>query len=236
MADAKISALTAATVIAGNEEFPMELSSANKKLTPELMASVMAHPGFVAARWYMVPCSRTGTGTAIGANTIKLYPWLVSQRITISDLGVRISTLSASGHIRLAIYASNASTKRPTGTGLGSVVVATDATGTISTTLGANISLTPGLYYFAAQADNATVACQSVDAQAVSPCGHAAMIGSALLADVSASATQNTSGYTFAATYASGLPDLTSATFNSSAEATTSLTIPVGFFKVTSVP
>jgi hypothetical protein len=233
MADTKISALTAATAIAGNEAIPTSLSGANVRVSPELLASVMVHPGYVAGRWYSPPVTIT-TGAAQVADQIRLMPFMVASRCTVSDLGVRITTAAASGHIRLGIYASNATTKMPTGSALSTCIVATDSTGTISTALGSNVALTPGLYYFASQSDNSTVVCSAFGSNSAAGT-ISSLIGDSSLSSLSLAAAQTLNAYTtsVALTYSNGMTSVTAATFTDIS--TTGQQVMV-FFKVTSVP
>jgi hypothetical protein len=98
-------------------------------------------------------------GPAMGTGTIRLNPFILRQRCTISQLGVRISTLAASGNIQCALYNAVATTLLP-----GTLI---DKTASVSTTsnnvtvagaLGASQQLEPGLYWSAAQCDNVAAA------------------------------------------------------------------------------
>lgn len=75
---------------------------------------------------------------------------------------VRITTLAASGNIQLAIYANNSTTNRPTGSQLAATGnIVTDVATYLSTDItGADVALTPGVYWAAVNSDNATVVCQ----------------------------------------------------------------------------
>lgn len=228
MADTKVSALTAATSLTGNETLPIAQSGSSKSATPELLAKAIIHPGYVAGKWY-APMLGVQSGTAMAADTVKVIPFFVPQRITVSDLAIRITTVSAGGHVRVGIYASDATTKKPTGNALSSAVIATDSALLISATLGANVSLNPGLYYLASQSDNSTVVCNAPSSS--SPPSLAAYLGDTSLGNLSTGSSINYSSLSASGTYASGLPDLTSATL--SVNTTQAAYV---WFKVTSVP
>lgn len=124
------------------------------------------HPGYVASNWYPVTPDTVGTPTASGLNLIKFIPFILPRPVTISDLGIRITTASAGGNIQLAIYASTTSgARKPTGVALGSTASITTATATtVSAVLaGGNITLNEMTEYWGAiNADNATVVVQSI--------------------------------------------------------------------------
>lgn len=118
------------------------------------------HPGYVAGRWYL-PYSTYGLGNGgTFSNGVMIFvPFIVPKAITVSDLGAKIATLSASGNFQLAIYASDPTTKQPTGNALGTTAsISTGATGVVSAALaGGNITLAPGFYWMAVNKDaNAT--------------------------------------------------------------------------------
>lgn len=140
----------------------------------------IVQPPYVATRLYWADTFALAAGTAQAANTIRLNAVIVKRSITISDLFVRITTLSVAGNVQLALYASDAATGLPSGSALA-------VTGSISTTLtgllsaditGADVALAPGLYWFATNADNSTVVLQGAGLSR-----DASQIGSATLAD-----------------------------------------------------
>ena len=119
-----------------------------------------APPRYIVGNWYL-PFARgvlTG-GAAAGANSIRLAPFRIEEAVTISDLACRVSTLFSGGLCQLAIYAvrpdSNLPGKCIGFTGSISTTLATTVSGDI---LGDNVRLQPGLYWFAVNSDNATVA------------------------------------------------------------------------------
>lgn len=169
--------------------------------------------GYVAGRWYLPdgPNNRALAGTAPGSGTIRMYPAFIRQTITIDTLGLRVTTLSAGGNVQAAIYASNPATNYPTGSALVSSGSMSTATAT-SVNAAVSKQLTPGLYWFATNMDNATSACGSFN------------VDGEYLAQVLGSSTQSISfagGQTFvglqvAQTFGTW-PDLTSASFTENA-------------------
>jgi hypothetical protein len=117
-------------------------------------------PRYIVGNWYL-PFTNgiLAGGAAPGANVIRLTPFQINEPITISDLAVRISTLSVGGLCQAAIYAC-----RPTSNLPGKLL---GRTGSMSTTSAATVSagiegqdvkLAPGIYWFGINQDNATVA------------------------------------------------------------------------------
>ena len=111
------------------------------------------HPGFIAGNWYQPFGITVATGSAIGANAIRFTPFIVPAPILITDIGARVVGAAAGGLFRIALYAHNPATGRPTGLPLA-------ASGDLSTTTAAFVStavtpvmLQPGLYWAAIQVD-----------------------------------------------------------------------------------
>lgn len=189
------------------------------------------HPGFVAGRWYFPLSGVTlAAGAAISANSIRMLPFMLKQRITISDLAARVSTTSASGNFQLAIYGSLATTKYPTGNVLA-------ATGNMSTTssggvtadiTGADVQLEPGLYWMAINQDNSTAVYQTIGAGAI----HALeLIGSATESNFSSASGVPGFYLSFAQTFGTW-PDLTGQTMVEGSSGANAMI----HFKVASVP
>lgn len=117
-------------------------------------------PQHVVGNWY-VPFTNgiLTSGGALGANSIRVSPFRVTETITISELAARVSTLSAGGLVQLAVYASRPASPLP-----GKLI---GATGSLSTTsaatisgdiVGADTKLLPGIYWAAINQDNAVAA------------------------------------------------------------------------------
>lgn len=189
----------------------------------------MEHPGYVVGYWYL-PFSATSTnGTNPGSTTIKLTPFIPRRTITIDQLAARVVTASAGGNFQLALYVSDATTHRPTGTPVATVSAAgsTTSAGVVPLTLTANYQVQAGVaYWVGLEVDNATVAFTA-------PLNTGTFVGmnygstittnllnSALLTNISAPATYGT------------WPDLTSATLTEQAGGNCAMVI----FHVLSVP
>lgn len=116
-----------------------------------------SHPGYVAGRYYVPSGQGLGiVGATLTVGTTYLSFGSIEERITVSQLGARVATVSAGGNFQLAVYAHDAATGMPgklvASTGSGS----TAATGIVNNALAANATIEPGFYWFALQSDNST--------------------------------------------------------------------------------
>jgi hypothetical protein len=190
------------------------------------------HSGYIANNWYPGPDVIPGTGAARGIDTILAFPIIVPQTITISDLGCRVATAQAAKNIQLAIYASNATTCRPTGSALSSTASITLASvANVSAALGANVQLTAGsVYWLASNVDSTTAVMASI-----SLAGHfiPGLMGSTTINDLwSGGQAATIMGVSTAQTFGTW-PDLTAASFTVLANSGTMTNIA---FKVASIP
>ena len=186
------------------------------------------HLGYIAANWY-IPLGTYGStsGANPGANTIRIYPAFIRERITINALGMQINTLSAGGNVQAAIYANNASTNQPTGTALASTAsMSTASTGPVNAAV--SLQVEPGLYWFASNCDNAT----AIFAAVLTSGNASALVGNATQSNV-LTAGAGIQGYSFAQTF-NTWPDLTAASLT--AVVSGSGVTPIVEFKVASVP
>lgn len=190
------------------------------------------HSGYIANNWYFAPDVFPAAGAARAIDVITLFPIIVPQSITISELAARVATAQATKNIQLAIYASNATTCRPTGSALSSTASITLATpGNISAALGANVALTAGsVYWLASNVDSTTAVLASL-----SLAGHfiPGLMGSTTIADLwSGGQAATIMGVTTPQTFGTW-GDLTSATFTVLANSGIMTNIA---FKVWSIP
>lgn len=165
----------------------------------------------VVGNWYMPFEGTLQTGGAPTAGTIRLIPFVVGETITISDLGARVSVLSAAGNFQLAIYNSRSQTDFRPGTVAGSTGnLSTAATGVITGDItGADITLTPGLYWAAINVDNATAAFTQLTNTSTTT---ARRVGSSTVTDVlQAGADASRMALSFTQTFGTW-PDLTAQT------------------------
>lgn len=205
------------------------MSGAPRLITQADTLPITDFPGYVVGNWYL-PFGMPGTliaGSAPGLNSIRLTPGYVKQTCTVNSLGVRVTTLFAGGNTQAAIYASDPVTMKPTGSALASTAsMSTAAAGSVNSAV--SVQLTPGLYWFATNLDNATAALAGEN------------VGNAALSTFLGSATQSNclgSGQSFvglaiAATFGNW-PSLTAASF---AEVTFNGTVGLVQFKIGSVP
>lgn len=172
----------------------------------------MVRPVYKSGRWYPAPLiGSVTTGTAVTANKIRMLPFLLPVDVTITDLAVRVATLSAAGNVQVAIYASN-SDGDPTGAALaasGNLSTASAAVD-VTHTLAAPLALTAGLYFMAINSDNSTAQFKTVGQ---SNNHMAILIGSTSLGDLSPGGNNNSEApisvdHTFGT-----WPDLTAASF-----------------------
>ncbi|MBA9067996.1 hypothetical protein FHR71_001731 [Methylobacterium sp. RAS18] len=170
------------------------------------------HPGYVPGLFYQ-PFGQgapTGGGTLANA-TIYLGFGVIKSRTAISQLGARVSTVSAGGNFQLGLYAHNASTGKPSlrvgNTGSGSTASATTVNAAVT---GGPIIVEPGNYWFALQSDNTTAQFLS---QGLTSGNHGALVGSASNA-LGVSMNQQLCGLsTSAGTFGTWPDDISGATF-----------------------
>jgi hypothetical protein len=171
-------------------------------------------PDGVSGNWIAPPLygATTVAGAALTVNSIRLMPFVLDRAITISDLGVHITTLDAAGSVQVAIYAHSHATGRPTGnalaaTGSLSAASASSVSGDIT---GANVLLPPGTYWMAVNSNGSTAACKTISAATLHM---AALCGTGSLGNVTSGATTNQTSVSIAQTYGTW-PDLTGQTFS----------------------
>lgn len=110
MADAKISALPAATSLTGAEEYPVNQGGTTKKATTALAvtAAHFASPsagGYFSGRYYDNSLHTLARVTsAQAANRIELSPFFTSVDFEVDRLGVAVSTAVASSLCKVLIY------------------------------------------------------------------------------------------------------------------------------------
>lgn len=185
------------------------------------------HPGYIVGNWYLqYSIGMLSSASAPGASSIHLYPAYIKERITLSSLGVRVSTLSASGNIQAAIYANNPATMRPTGNALASTAsMSTSSLANVNSSV--SVQLEPGLYWWATNCDNGTAIFTSISSGNYAIGG---LIGSATQGNILFNGSALT-GVTVSQTFGTW-PSLTAATFTE----TTATAMPVVQFLIGSVP
>ena len=168
------------------------------------------HPGYVAGRYYLPSGQGLGiVGATLTVGTTYLSFGAIEDRITVSQLGARITTVSAGGNFQLAVYAHDATTGMPgklvASTGSGS----TAAAGIVNNALASNVTLEPGFYWFAIQSDNATAVFMVEGSNSLA---FLSMIGSGTGA-INGSASSQAAALSTPATFGTWPVDLTGAPF-----------------------
>jgi len=187
--------------------------------------------GYVAGNFYdPLPGLTVAAGSALALDTIRLHPTIIKERCTISDLGARLTTASASQSVQFAIYANNPANNRPTGTALGMTGnISTTTTGPVQGPLSVSAQLEAGIYWMAANSSSNTPAFSSI---ANTNTTISSLIGSATLSTIMSGNTAALFTLSVAAQTFGTWPDLTSATITES----TATSFPMIVFKVSSIP
>ena len=169
------------------------------------ISPALIQPPYVSGRWYLPPGVISVIANAASANSARAFPFRLFQPLTLVALGTRVTTVSAGGGLSYAIYSSDALTKLPTGTPLASVSGLSTATATtVSATLGAPVTLQPGLYWMAGNADNSAAQILTTGIT-----DYVNFVGGATLGGIFPGG-YNSAGRQFSTTYGTW-PDLTSA-------------------------
>lgn len=190
--------------------------------------------GHVAGRWYLASDAPVAQGGNFTTNNARMLPFVLTETITISDLGARVATLAAGGNFQLAIYASDAATFKPTGNALAATGdISTAATGAVSADItGSNVQLTPGLYWMAVCVDATAGGVAVFQTFATSSPALGYLIGSTTHANLIGANGSVALHYSVSMTYGTW-PDMTSATFTETVNSTAACAL---HFKVASVP
>lgn len=118
---------------------------------------VFPFSGYISGNYYYGADSGVafGTGAAVSNTTLRLSVLTLKERVTITELGARISAVSAGGNMMLGIYAANPATGLPTGNPLASVVgVSTGTSGAVTGALAGPVTLEADVYFTAIECDN----------------------------------------------------------------------------------
>ena len=150
---------------------------------PVFFPAVVPVPPYISGRWYPTSALVNAGGAAAAVDTVRLYPFILRQPVTVSDLGTRITTVGG-GSFQLAIYGNNPATMRPTG-----AVLARTA-GMLNTSLavvsaditGANVALSAGVVYWGATNVDASSAAAVFQTPGQSAAGVTDLVGALTLA------------------------------------------------------
>ena len=143
-------------------------------------------PQQYALNFWIAPLEGSvGAGAAMVANTIYLYPFVLSRSITVGELGARVNTVATGSSIQLAIYGSLDG--QPNGQPLGNTGSLSSATqGVVSSDI-TDFNLTGLTTYWMATTSDANPTLQHLTGAA--PNNASAVLGAPTLAQVSSAAT-----------------------------------------------
>lgn len=133
---------------------------ATRQISNTVISPWVPKPQLVAGNWLLGALLGTVSvaGLAMGVTTQYMVPFAVYDTVTVSDLGIRTTT-PGSSNIQLGLYASQtgANANRP-GALLGNTgnIANNGSAGFYSGALGANVQLTPGIYWLAVQCNDTT--------------------------------------------------------------------------------
>jgi hypothetical protein len=163
--------------------------------------ALMEMPSYVASNWVALSTMGASGGPSGGqTGWIKLFPFILRQQLTISQLGLNITTADAGGNVAMALYTVDTS-MLPTNLVNNTGALSTASAGPVSGALGSNTQLPPGLYWAASMIDNTTARYTSIltaTNAAMSPLYLA--IGNSSLANVLGGGNQQT-GFIYSNTF-----------------------------------
>ncbi|TBN10883.1 hypothetical protein EYC79_18205 [Agrobacterium cavarae] len=119
--------------------------------------------GYTSGNYYQGINTIVSGGAAVVGGQIKFHPIVIKERVTISELAVRVTTSESGKAFQLAIYAADPVTKLPSGNVLGATAnMSAGTTGAMSGALvGGNVTLNPGLYWMGINGDTTTAVFQA---------------------------------------------------------------------------
>ncbi len=159
MADSKISALSAVTVVGATDEAVLAIGGATKKITGANLKIAFGGPGTTNGQaGILVPTARgwVGAGDSWAANRVRLTRFCPAINFTVTSVVFR-ETTGGTGNVDFGIYDSTLTSKlKSSGSTSGKKGANTTQTVSLSSTL----ALTAGtVYYLAAVSDTSDGAC-----------------------------------------------------------------------------
>lgn len=135
----------------------MALDMGIKAATTSSGAS-LSRPEYTSGYWYPGFNATTTNSTNYGVGSQYFVPIIVDRPITITNLGMRVTTAGSNTDVAMALYASDPTTGSPT-------TIITSATATINVsstggkdfTLNTPVTLSPGTIYYGSFIVSATV-------------------------------------------------------------------------------
>lgn len=111
-------------------------------------------PGYVSGSWYPADYGLSvATSATANAGTIYFAPLVIYQDVTITDLAAEITTGVAASNFQLAIYAMDATTKRPIGAALATTPSMSAVTAAVVSSAITPVLLPAGLYWIGVNTD-----------------------------------------------------------------------------------
>lgn len=103
-----------------------------------------------SGRWYTPTTNSITMGSTPNLlNSIRYFPVLIERDITITQMGINVASIAATGNTcRIGIYSNDSSTNKPLNRLVDSGTLALDSVGA-KPVVGLSVSLTKGLYWFA---------------------------------------------------------------------------------------
>lgn len=120
-------------------------------------ASPVPYPAYIVDHWYPTNAVAAANGVAAATGLVRMYPFFLPARITVSALMARVNTIGA-GSFQLAIYANSATTGLPTGAVLARTGDMSSLVGAaiVASITGGNVILNAGVYWAAINVDAAS--------------------------------------------------------------------------------
>lgn len=185
MPNLPISGLPAAGALTGAELTVLVQSGVTVQSTvadAAAFAIAAGQPPYGANRWYPFINGIASPGLGV-VSRAHFSPFTVRQVVTLSDMGVLLTTASAGGAFQLAIYDGDQAAPIPTGLPLAytSNTLSTTSAAIVSGALNTNIQLVPGhIYWTGLACDNNTATFQALS---TSDPSNAAIVGAQNLSE-----------------------------------------------------
>jgi hypothetical protein len=163
MTDSAVTPMTAASAFDGTELMYLVQGGADRKGLISALKTYLKSidlPTYIVNKWYPA-CLRgsvSAGGTTYATNAQYMTPFEIRDTVTIGALGLR-TVVAGSSNVQLAIYASDPLQVDRPGALLGNTgnIANNGAAGFYSGALGANVQLTPGIYWAALQCNDTTM-------------------------------------------------------------------------------
>jgi hypothetical protein len=154
MPDTKISGLPAATLpLAGSEQVPIVQDGETKRASVQRFQYRDRPAAYISGGWYSFNGPATNSTSANAPTGVfMLRPFFVSETFTADQFGVDFAA-TPDGQIVAALYATDPTTKLPTGAPLLNTGLVTPTLSRWVASISGNITLEPGIYWVGVQAE-----------------------------------------------------------------------------------